>query len=529
MEVGGRSDPWYRNPANQTPFSLSKFACSQNAPPFSVCAAFPWHLRSLDNDLFSGQLREEKQLEDEWREMVRTWGGSVLIGSRGCIYIMSKQRAPGYVKVPRPGSKADDSTVRAIAWALSPTAITEPLAIIAASRSIFVVNVKTTKIIGKLKGHGGEILSIAVHPRWPYMFLSTSRDQSTRLYDLTYKPREVPNNVHWPPCNQPSYAGTAFGLHSSEPEGEGIGRCIGVLVGGRSGGHDGAVLHAAWHPSTDVIATCGMDRAVKIWRIPKVDYEKLKQNEETLAREDKPLFSTNLVHKSGVLGIAWLNADTLISYAGPALMRGEHVNSMYELPGEVAVWQWLGYSRFLRDGQVRPIMQSAVMDYQNSDSFRVYALYALPMGCAKIHFYISPHQNHDPMVLVPDGKQIRVFNISHFKPKTAPHFPIQGMASSGSDNNGPIGLAATMSQVVLGDFGQDEKNNDDEDLSEVYPLAKPVKKLFNEIQGWLIDGEQASELHSSLPDIEVCEMAWGGQAVIGIGKKGAFWQWHLQM
>lgn len=89
-----------------------------------------------------------------------------------------------------------------------------------------------------------EILSIAVHPRWPYMFLTASRDQTARLYDLSFKPRQGPNNPHWPPDKRPSLAGTAFGLHSSESEGEGIGRCVGVLVGGRAGGHHGAVFQA---------------------------------------------------------------------------------------------------------------------------------------------------------------------------------------------------------------------------------------------------------------------------------------------
>lgn len=84
--------------------STSKYAYvqSKNAPPFNVCAAFPWHMQSLDGDLFGGQLREEKQ--DEWQEMVRAWGGSILVGSHGCIYIIRKQGVPCYVKVPRPNS-----------------------------------------------------------------------------------------------------------------------------------------------------------------------------------------------------------------------------------------------------------------------------------------------------------------------------------------------------------------------------------------------------------------------------------------
>ena len=37
-------------------------------------------------------------------------------------------------------------------------------------------------------------------------------------------------------------AGPAHGLHMYESEGEGLGRCMFVLMGGRSGGHQAAVL-----------------------------------------------------------------------------------------------------------------------------------------------------------------------------------------------------------------------------------------------------------------------------------------------
>ena len=37
-------------------------------------------------------------------------------------------------------------------------------------------------------------------------------------------------------------AGPAHGLHMYESEGEGLGRCMYVLMGGRSGGHQAAVL-----------------------------------------------------------------------------------------------------------------------------------------------------------------------------------------------------------------------------------------------------------------------------------------------
>lgn len=55
---------------------------------------------------------------------------------------------------------------------------------------------------------------------------------------------QAPNNPHWPPGTKPSLAGAAHGLHMTEPEGTGCGRCVAVLSGGRSGGHLAAVLGA---------------------------------------------------------------------------------------------------------------------------------------------------------------------------------------------------------------------------------------------------------------------------------------------
>ena len=86
------------------------------------------------------------------------------------------------------------------------------------------------------------ITSISVHPRRPDMFCTTARDFTTRIYDISLSPVQEPNNPHWPPNTEPSLAGPAHGLHMCEHEGEGTGRCVAVMVGGRSGGHKGAVL-----------------------------------------------------------------------------------------------------------------------------------------------------------------------------------------------------------------------------------------------------------------------------------------------
>jgi polycomb protein EED len=105
------------------------------------------------------------------------------------------------------------------------------------------------------------ITSIAVHPTTAHLFCTTSRDHTTRIYDLTLliieakkkdkgkkKKEDRVSNPHWPPSKVPSFAGAPHGLHlrpsELEDEGRGIGRCIAVLMGGRSGGHFAAVLGA---------------------------------------------------------------------------------------------------------------------------------------------------------------------------------------------------------------------------------------------------------------------------------------------
>lgn len=45
--------------------------------------------------------------------------------------------------------------IRCAAWALSTNAPVDPLIVFTASSAIFILDVKTQKIIGKLRGHGG--------------------------------------------------------------------------------------------------------------------------------------------------------------------------------------------------------------------------------------------------------------------------------------------------------------------------------------------------------------------------------------
>lgn len=152
-----------------------------------------------------------------------------------------------------------------VAWVLSPNAIDQPLLILSRASLIWIYNPVSKGLSSYLRGHGGvrfssefceapfwqlrqAITSLAVHPTRPHLFCSTSRDHSARIYDLNLAPHQGAKdsdvNPHWPPGTLPSRAGAPHGLHMNEAEGFGIARCIIVLMGGRSGGHEAAVLSA---------------------------------------------------------------------------------------------------------------------------------------------------------------------------------------------------------------------------------------------------------------------------------------------
>ena len=74
----------------------------------------------------------------------------------------------------------------------------------------------------------------------------------------------------------------------------------------------------------------------------------------------------------------------------------------------------------------------------------------------------------------------------------------------------------------------DEEHEEDKDLEYVtYTRNRPERRLVDEIQSWTISAQAADDIHHGLPDIERCEMAWGGQAVIGVGNRGTFFLWKL--
>ncbi|KAG8219761.1 WD40-repeat-containing domain protein [Butyriboletus roseoflavus] len=308
---------------------------------------------------------DKPELQEAWRRMTDHWSGAMVVGGSDAIAVVSPSRPSNGFCVKVTLDDGQDP-FRAVAWALSIETPLDPLIVCSRGRILYVLDAKQKNVVGKLRGHGGEITAIVVHPSFPYLFCTCSRDFSARLYDLTMTPRDSPNNPHWPPSTSSSLGGAPHGLQSSEPEGVGIGRCVAVLCGGPSGGHNAAVLNASFHPTYPLLATCGLDRAVKIWCLPKMSFEEM-------TREDKPLFSSTRIHQARVISVNWqviytrlddehridvlnrLSLDVLATHSAPALMRhnGQKEN-VYLADGTIAIWRWLGFNRFFPPNQQKP-------------------------------------------------------------------------------------------------------------------------------------------------------------------------------
>ena len=69
--------------------------------PFFCISPFPWHLGSLARDGLFG-IAEEKiaELHEKWNESIKSWVGSVMVGSDGCVYILRKLLPPLCIKIP---------------------------------------------------------------------------------------------------------------------------------------------------------------------------------------------------------------------------------------------------------------------------------------------------------------------------------------------------------------------------------------------------------------------------------------------
>ncbi|KAF9076223.1 WD40-repeat-containing domain protein [Rhodocollybia butyracea] len=522
------SQPWFENLRKPHPFihqtriDLPQKDRIVNIAPFPEAWTSSTSYSSIWSsvNLFDVELGERLVTETvdavEWNTMINKFKTALAVAGEQNIYIIwpfSSTRPIQIVlpEVSKPKHRLQPKAKANIAWALSPDKPYRPLLIFTWDRQIYILDAYTGLVEGCLRGHGGEITSIVVHPSAANMFCTTSRDLTSRIYDLTRPPNQKPNNPHQPPLKTPSLAGPAHGLDVAD-EGTGIGRCVLVLRGNRSGGHKGEVLGAAFHSALPVIATCGMDRTVKIWHIPHFS----KRTEQRLLQEDKPLFSSTMIHKARILSVSWLTGDILLTHSAsskvsPASVRAtsleSDLDSPEDEPGTCTLWKWLSSSRFFPPGWNEDIYNrqqrlrgfgsnhasncllmiiSTFIQQFSSASFRILANYHFPAQPSQYTIHVLSGCTRGPFLLFlySGSRFLTLVNVSLFKP--CPPQPRWWPENGKMD---PV-------------------------------MKKHMSEEDGQLRGWNIelDDQDSGRL-------ETCAMLAGGRLIIAGGTEGSLWFW----
>ncbi|KAK7064271.1 coatomer beta subunit [Favolaschia claudopus] len=457
---------------------------------------FPWALgvKGVEDNLFRGRV----SASERWLATRVEFSPAVAIVDSKSLYILLPNGTPSYCFPLDTDLQADPQDRSQVAWALRSTQLSDPLVIVANNRRIFVFSVKHRKVYGYIRGHGG----IAVHPTLPNIFATTSADFTTRLYNLDHEIPLNEDNPIWPPWEGPAMASAAHGTDGVDSAGTGIGRCFQMLVGGRSGGHNWDVLGAAFHPRLPLIATCGADRHVKIWRINYTD--------KTVFREDKPLFSAKIT-TSRVLSIAWLGDGILLIHTAttstpatedPSQTDPEltyETSGMIIDPGTIDIIEWLGFKRFFPDDGRIPdqSLRGGASDYLDSKSYLVLATQKLTFSG---NIPTNPITNISQPPLLPgyfllvDPESMEVC-LSHLLSVTGRTFPV--------NNDAGDSLVDMTKRIRLDDNPSPLQN-------EIGDGTLPAERLF-----------QFEALESG-ERIAACALMATGEVVI-LGTRGRMW------
>ncbi|KAL0951268.1 hypothetical protein HGRIS_007982 [Hohenbuehelia grisea] len=412
-------------------------------------AFFPWTKDKI-LEFRSDAAKERRPVHtlDEVSKFYSTWSDAIAVASTQHLFVVfvrqASTRPPIQILFPAVTESEDEDTSQdtdsedasqdeyttrpldstRVAWCLDPSNLLEPLVVCTLGSIVVIFNLRTMKTVGCLRGHGGPITSISVHPRKPSIFCTTSRDHSTRICELSELKQQSPENDTFPPQYTKVLGSSAMGFQTNEPESKGLGRCVRILVGGRSGGHKAAVMHAAFHPDFPLIATAGLDRTVKIWYIPTPS-----QVTKGIIREDKPLFSSSKIHQSAVLSIHWLTTEMLLSHSAPSLLHEGDATKPVLGKSNLAVWRWLAFNQFFPPHQpeAQAVLRGSTADYLESASFRIIANYALPAvkhrtilaRLSVARFNGSPYA----LFTYPELQAIRIIDISTLSPRLIPPFP----------------------------------------------------------------------------------------------------------
>lgn len=167
------------------------------------------------------------------------------------------------------------------------------------------------------------------------------------------------------------------------------------------------------------------------------------------------------------------------------------------------------------------------------------------MLCLHAHVYRDP-QYHDPILLVPDGSILRIFNITHFQAPETPPFPWEDEVTK---QGGVPDLAKRMEQARFTEDtqrtrgedacegeGEGEEDGDDEGEGEgkeyrsqefsLWPKIPLPLPLFEAVPGWKLDVAKVA-MSTRPPDIDACEVFGDGALIAGVGKKGTMYIWRL--
>ncbi|KAF5312570.1 hypothetical protein D9619_003501 [Psilocybe cf. subviscida] len=577
--------PWYSDPANAHPYTLHRTIKSK-PQDFRGLSPFPWDKDSLST-LWKGSFYSDDNQRD-WLRYVSAYWDAVAVGSNEYLHIVFTQsaRPPITFKIISANQTLIDADKPCVSWTMKMSIPFEPLVLYSYGSILHIFNVAKKGFEGYQRAHGGAITSIAVHPATPDYFATTSRDHTTRIYDLRLPAvlpvhphtrnargrKEYNPNPHWPPGKNPSLAGAAHGLrlHPNEIEGFGPGRCVAVLMGGRSGGHNAAVLHAAFHPSFPLIATCGMDRAVKIWPFRPDDPERIK-------REDKPFFSSSKIHKARVLSVNWLSSDVLITHSATAMNRitpkDPENKAIYLEAGELTIWTWLSLDRFFPpefEGRGLDTARPISSDYQESSSFKLISTHAFPpqhnhIIAPTLGVFHSP--THDPLItfVYPNAPHFTMLNPVHMKPRQVPDFPYPELnrypadgptEGGGGDGEGEEERDQEPEEEDDGDDappnprldkgkGKEKEtvpwNSDysakfvphDGDKPEVIsePIRRRVGATPPPIEGWRVElrednSNQQAGSESERRRLMNVAVTGGGRMIVGVGTQGSIWVWR---
>jgi len=484
---------WYDNMKGEHPFKLrvKMKATRSSMAPYTQIVFFPWDgemgLDKLWNDeVYYADSTDETvstsattstpttpgTAEQAWYKTRTKWANYAALCGNKTVRIMHMLTGKLMFQVGL--SVSCKYTFSHVCWAIDPRTL-HPLLLYVHSSVLHVFDAEAKVFLGCIRGHGGDITSLGVHLRHPHLVYTTSRDCTSRIYDFRVT-REL-----WTGTGQ--VRRDAFGMLIDDAESDcALGRCVVILTGGRSGGHEAAVLGADFHSSLPLIATCGMDHAVRIWHLGPALFKKERfqaQGVLDVYREDKPLFSSTTIHDARVLSVYWLSQETLLSHSAPRirLVKGRPVEAN---SGTIMVWQWLSVARFFPaedDLYKDPPLRGCISDYRESSSYKLISCARLPEHAERI--ILNRHVHRPPLVMIPVGGRIVVVNTCHL-----PVRPRPVMVKEGKDGT-------EMEEVIGWSLNVDVKAGGD-------------------IEGMEVEG---------------CEMSGDGRIVAGVGDLESVWIW----